>query len=265
VAEQDITNPFEQSYEPEVPEPAVTALARSVKRLRVWVIVLTVVVSLLVLGSCAPLALVGLAMGTAGMGGPSPSPTNLSSVRSEIQTSLGANLASLQVRSVEVSYPEVSEIPFFSAKEHLVYVEAHLKDPDVVIADVLGFAGSPTESGLLPTKASFASRLSDQQYLALLRAFRAKTDRPVGPISTYADSSHGSADTTVAIDGRYYPASQLWSVTVGRRVSSDRTFEVKPGARRDCLVFWEEPGTGRFEYVGTESVADDITPFGGGD
>lgn len=232
-------------------------LARKVRNLRRWLLAVTAVfaLSVLAIGAFAWLFVSRFA----GMEGPVVKPEQVAEIRQEYEKALGPRLAQLKVRAVRVDYGDaMGPVPFFTPREELVYVEYRLKDSKVVFANLGGPGG---EVDLLPSRGSLESRMTDDQFAALLRAYEAETAAPFGGVHRYTDRgfdgpSNVSASDALTVAGKKYPQDELWVVSEGVVVEGD-TFkpnEVMHGSR--AMVFHEDPKTGAFVFIGTDDSGE---------
>lgn len=243
--ENDVSQPESASVE------TVAELARSVGRLRVWVIVMSVLV---VVTTCAPTALGGLAL-LVGVtaGGPRLEPD---SVERAIKQGLDRQLESVVVREVKV---KSGDAPFpFSLLDggQGVALEARTTG-GVEMSEVLQADGVLTAEDLLPTVGPLTTRMSDTRLAALLNAYRGRSSKPFGQIVTYSELHPDSTQTEsrqLEVSGRQYPAERVWVVVTGYQASGESVdISSAAFAERAGLVFFEN-AEGEFEYVGSETV-----------
>lgn len=238
-------------------------LTVSVVRLRMWLIALTLAFALLTLGACSPLALLFVGATFMDDGSPAPAASSVEDVRRQVGDAYGRRLTDLEVRVVSLSYGD-APFPFslVEGNEKCVYLEAHLNDPDIVIADIVGSSADLVSSGLLPTRGPLSERLTDERFARLAAAFRARTESPLGRVFRYREQPSMDTESLpdeVTVGGATYATEEMWSAVVGRSSVGDRIDLSDSGDTRDSLVFHEDPGTGEFTYVGTERVEDVFT------
>lgn len=251
--------------------PSTAALAVSVRRIRLWLIVLSLIVSGMVFVGVAVAGLFVMSFR-----GPEseilPTTRGVDDVREEFKSALGSRLESIAVREVSIDFgspPFPYSLLRGETGEKMTYVEYRLKGSPVLVAGMLGgpFGGDPSRSGMLPTRGSLASRMTDQQFQRLLSAYAAETKEPLGSVRRYTDRPYmqgGDVPEKVAVGARQYPARELWSAVEGRLVKGDRvTFSDESMFGRDALIFHEDPKTGAFTYLGTEPANGFADGFGG--
>jgi hypothetical protein len=236
------------------------AVLASLRRQRNWLIALTVAVVLIAL-SLVVFPVAFLVFGLGGMMGYGGEPSiRVDEVRQQVQAEWGTRIEDLQVRSIELEF-DGSGPGFLGGlpSERAVYVEARLKQPALVIAEVIGpaVAFDVASSGLLPSQAPLTSRLSQAQLRKLLSAYQAQTQAPVGGISRYTEQSYMRPPQvqveSVRVKGRRYKLDELWMVREGILVEGERlSMERMAGPGRLAHVFWENPRSGAFEYVAAE-------------
>lgn len=244
--------------------PSLADLAKSVRRHKIWLIVLTVAVLVPVIVSCGSIALVTSTFGL-GSGMPAIEAEEIDATRSEIEDALGGKIEDLDVRAVSMSYGDTGFPYSFidgGFDEESIYVEFRLKGSGVVVADVIGgpFGMDAASSGLIPTRGSLASRMTDEQYDRLVAAYADETSAPLGAIRRYTDASFMMMEETsvpdeVVVGDTTYPSKELWSATEGKLISGDSVdMDVEMGASRSAFIFHEDPKTGEFTPLGTETA-----------
>lgn len=245
-------------------ESRIGTLVASVRRIKIWLGVVTALLVLLALASCGAMSVMFLGIGGFPFAtGMSVSDEQIDAARRDFENGFGSDIESLDVRAVVIEYGD-SGFPFSlvqgAAGEETVYVECHLKSSDVVIADLVGYMYGldAASSGMIPTKGSLSSRMTQDQFDRLLEAFAAETDYPLGSVHRYADRDEmmfegTSVGETILVGDKEYAANELWAATEGRLVEGDRIdVGTEPSATRDALIFHEDPATHEFVFLGTE-------------
>lgn len=242
--------------------PSTADLARSVRRLRVWLAVVTAVVSLFVVGACASGALMLTGFSMMGEEFAGVTEEQVAATRREFELELGDRLERIEVRAVAIDYGE-APFPYAflegSTDEKTLYVEYKLKGSDVLVADLVGgpMGEDAVSSGILPTEGSLNSRMTAEQFDRLLAAFAAETKSPLGVVRRYNDPPMWVGDESpvaaeVTVGTKEYRSKELWSATQGRIVEGDRVDVEHDTGTRQALIFHEDPKTGVFTYLGTE-------------
>jgi hypothetical protein len=240
---------------PKMEPDSVQELKRSVRRLRIWLGVVTAGLVLLLLGSCSPIAIIAVLAATSNG---APSQSEIASLRSSVQSGLGDRLSSLEVRSISIKDP-TTPFPFSAfGLGHDIYIQGQLKGSGVTIAATVPQGSDPAASGLVPTQGALTDRMTDAQLDRFLAAFHHETSQPFGGVTRYSpQNSSAAASGTVTIAGTAYPLQELWSATIGRLVSGNSIDLVSSGSNTtQALVFWENPKTGEFQFLGKESASD---------
>jgi hypothetical protein len=242
---------------------ATQELVTAVGRLKVWLIVLTVLVTLLVAAAIAAAILVPRAIDdqqdVAYSEPIGPTADQVASTREEIETALGDSLEGLDVRLVTMTFDDPSMPADAPDEEQFIYVQYRLKDSGVVVADIVGgpFGPDPTSMGMLPTQGSLQSRMTPEQFDRLLAAYADETAAPLGNVRRYNDRSEmmmpgAVQDDSVRVGETKYEASDLWAATEGMTVEGDTIGMDVWAPSRKALIFYEDPETGDFTYLGTE-------------
>lgn len=241
--------------------PSLADLAKSVRRHRIWLIALTVLMMLPVLLSCFSLLAIPMAL-DGFVGEMSIDDEQLERARDEVEEAYGDRIKELDVRVVTTRYDDMP-FSFLSGamNEESLYIECELEDSGVLVADVISVVFGIEDlsgSGIIPTKGNLASRMSDEQLDAVLEAYAAETDAPLGSVRRYTDPGQmydesSPAPDEVRIGKTAYPSQELWKISEGLVVkgdtvdgNSDELFT------RQGHVFHEDPETGEFTYLGTE-------------
>ncbi|MDZ4179087.1 MAG: hypothetical protein U1E29_07630 [Coriobacteriia bacterium] len=235
-------------------------LDRSVRQLRVWLIVLSVAIGIIFLCSCAAISSTVLGFGGLMMDMDMSVPDEqVEQLRDEIEGALGDRLDHLDVRAVRVTYGEPAWMSGVGSEE-VLYVEYRLKGIDVTVASTAAMYGpNLMMAGIIPTRGSLGSRMTDEQFEALLKAYGAETGAPFGPVRRYSEPDPFGYETPtpkdkIVVAGREYLAADLWAVTEGELVDGnvlDRSVMMPTGK---AYVFFEDPEEGTFEFLGTEAV-----------
>lgn len=258
----------QQTDELSVLQAAVAKLEKSNRRLKTWVIVLGVIVALAVLMTCAPLVFIPLvAFESFAMS--EVDEAQIEAVRSAADDALKGLATDVQVRSVEVM-PEdgmglASDLLLGSGALPVVYVEYRVGSADAVVANMFdpSFGGTLGASGIIPMLAVGDSRMTEEAFVALLRAYSEQSDEPFGGVLRYGGMPSypmmGSFEESVTIGGERYKAAELWSVFPGRLVEGDEyRFERDVVGSEESLIFRKDPTTGEFTYVGSETFHDPL-------
>jgi hypothetical protein len=246
--------------------PSTTDLARSVRNLKRWIIALTVLVALTIIGG---VAVAGITVwGIVGMGGAmsdpmAPTEQTVGKARDEIKSALGDRLEKVDVRLVSARYDSSPPFPYSLVDgvgdSKSIYIEYKLKNSSTLVAGVIeGPMGMDVaSSGLLPTRGTLASRMTDEQFAGILKVYAEQTKSPLGSVRRYSDHSammEGKVSSDmVPVGAQEYPSKELWSASEGTLVKGDRVAmgDASPFQRK-AYVFHEDPKTGEFTYVGTE-------------
>lgn len=240
----------------------LAALEASIRRHRIWLIILTLA---MVLSACGATTVVGLTLGLgATSGGPDmASDERVSGIKEEIGVACGDRLEDVQVRAVEVKYG-AAPFPYSlmsGGNMESLYVEYRLKDSDVLIANLLEpgmYGDSLSASGMLPMKGSLASRMSLEQFERLLAAYGSQTKTPLGSVRRYGDRpylspSGSTVPDEVTVGDARYSTKELWSVTEGKVIKGESLdISEDMGLGRNALIFREDKATGEFVFLGTE-------------
>lgn len=244
---------------------ALAKLEASVRRHRIWLIILT---ATMVVALCGVTSVVGLTLGVgATLGEPDMAgDEQISKAKQEIELAYGERLRDLEVRAVEVEYgaaPFPYSLMSGGGMESL-YIEYGLTGSDVLVANLLEsgmFGGGLSTSGMLPTKGSLVSRMELQQFERLLTAYGNQTKAPLGSVRRYGDRPYPtetgvSVPEEVTVGDTSYPTKELWTVSEGRVVKGDSIdMSDESGLGRSSLIFRENTATGEFVFLGTEPAA----------
>jgi len=256
---------------PEIPQPhaeeiSPAVFAASLRRIKIWLTILSVIMGIAVIGACGIVATAVFGIAGLESGPPQVDQAEVESVKAEFQTALGDKLESLDARPVSMNFGD-APFPFSILSggyggENVIYVEYRLQDSPVVVADVLGgpFGNDPQGSGMMPTKGTLASRMTDEQFSRILAAYAAETKSPLGTIRRYNDQSErmdgpSTAPEKITIGNKEYKSGELWSAVEGKIIEGD-SVDMNSGdfgEPRTAFVFHEDPETGVFAFLGTES------------
>lgn len=248
----------------EVTDSRIGSLVASVRRIKIWLGVLTALLVLAILVSCGALSVLFLGFGGFPFAtGMSVSDEQIDAARRDFENGFGSDIESLDVRAVAIEYGDMG-FPFAfmqgAGGEETIYVECHLKSSDVVIADLVGYMYGldAASSGMIPTKGSLSSRMTQEQFDSLLEAFSEETDYPLGSVRRYADRDEMMFESApigeaLVIGDQEYPANELWAAAEGRLIEGDSVdMSTESNTTRDALIFHEDPATQEFVFLGTE-------------
>jgi hypothetical protein len=249
--------------EPQTHEGAAAELLTTVRRLRAWLIVLSVLVALLVAAAIVAAVLVPRAIDdrdeTAFVGAIGPTADQVATTREEIESALGGSLEGLDVRLVTMKFDDASMPADVPSEERFIYVQYTLKDSGVVVADIVGgpFGPDPMTMGMLPTQGPLQSRMTPGQFDRFIAAYAHETTSPLGNVRRYNDRAEmmmpGSAPgEVVRVGNKKYKANDLWAATEGMTVEGDAVGMDVWSTSRKALVFYEDPKSGAFTFLGTE-------------
>jgi len=243
---------------------AAAKLVTTVRRLQIWVIVLTVLVALLI--AAVIVGFVRWPRDTDDDQVPANSTPvmtvtdqQLATARQEIQSAYGDTLDSLDVCRVTMDYNDPSLPAGAGGEEQFIYVNYRLKGSSVVVADIVGgpFGPDAASMGMLPTQGSLTSRMTQEKFDRLLLAYAAETSAPLSNVRRYNDSiammvPGAPQNGVVPVGDKKYKASDLWAASEGLLVEGDRLGMETLGASRKALIFYEDPRSGAFTFLGTE-------------
>jgi hypothetical protein len=249
---------------PSAPSDAspLAALTRSLRLIKVWLAVLTVAVA------AFAVTVVVLEVVRDDPDDPDyaadmyqPSEQQVAEARADVENAFGDRLESVDVRIVQVDLPEeaLAGAPDDAGPPPTLYVEYRLRGFETPIAGTLTDPyTSVASSGLVPTKGSLVSRMTDEQFDALLVAYAKATPSPLGGVRRYGDSPMEMPGQVVAdtikSGGRSYRTDELWSAREGALVKGDHmSLDDSAYTEGTAHVFHEDPKSGEFTYLGTES------------
>jgi hypothetical protein len=243
-------------------EASLAKLARSLRVLKIWLVVLSVAIAGLV-AAVVVLEVTRDDTPAPDYVGETYRPTEQQAVdaRAEIEHAFGDKLESVAARIVQVDLPAEALVgaPEGSMPPPVLYVEYRLKGFDIPIAGTVEEPYSSVSSAaLIPTRGSLSSRMSSKQFDALLRAYGEATSAPFGGVRRYGDSAMEMPGQVVAdtirSGGRTYRTDELWTVRQGALAEGDSiSIEDSAYSEGTMHVFREDPKTGEFTYLGTES------------
>lgn len=242
---------------------AAHELAAALRRLKRWLIVLTVLVTLLVAAMIVAAVLVPRAIHdqqqSAYAGPIGPTADQVAATRQDVESALGARLESLDARLVTMKFDDPSAPADVPGDEQFIYVQYRVKGSDVLVADIVGgpFGSDPASMGMLPTQGSLQSRMTQEQFDRVLAAYGRETSAPLSNVRRYNDRAEmmmpGSVQGgTVRVGKQTYKASDLWSATEGMQVTGDTVGMDVWSTDRKALIFYEDPKSGAFIFLGTE-------------
>lgn len=240
----------------------------AIRRLRVWLIVLTVLVAVLVAAAIAgaiwlPGQIDDDAEEAEVYPGMTVSDDQLATTRGEIENALGGAVADLEVRRVTMTFDDTSIPAEAAGEEEFVYVSFRLVDSGVVVADIVGgpYSHDVSSSGMVPTQGSLRSRMTERQFERFLAAYAEETTAPLGNVRRYNDRAEmgmmpGSVQSDrIRAGGKSYKVEDLWAATEGLLVEGDTIGMEEMGTMRKAFIFYEDPKTGAFTFLGTEPAA----------
>lgn len=241
------------------------SLRKSLRRHRIWLIVITVVMSLLLIVNGFILLMTwGIGAGI-GMSGPEVGDAAVKQAEQEIRGAYGSRVKDIDVRTVKMDYGMSISFPFsLMAGEsgESLYASYRLKDSKVVFANVL-IEGLPGEDiaamGMLPTKGPLSSRMTEKQLNSFLKAYAAETSKPLGGITRYGQGRY-ALDTgsrvpeEIRVGDKSYATDSLWSAVEGKVVTGDKVdMDLADEMGTNVLVFEEDAKTGEFTCLGSDS------------
>ncbi|MDZ4181073.1 MAG: hypothetical protein U1E29_17870 [Coriobacteriia bacterium] len=235
-------------------------LDRSVRGLRIWLIVLSVAIVLLFLCSCAVVSSTVFGFGGLMMSMDMSVPDEqVEQVTQEVEDAFGDRLEHLDVRAVRVNYGEPAWLSGMPAEE-VLYVEYRLRGIDVTVASAASTYGPELlTAGIVPTRGSLSSRMTDEQFEAILEAYGEQTRSPFGPVRRYSDADPYAYEPTtpkdtIVVAGEEYATATLWAVTEGELVDGDSLDRSGMGPTGKAYIFFEDSEAGTFEFLGTEAL-----------
>jgi hypothetical protein len=187
----------------------------------------------------------------------------LATTRAEIENALAGAIEDLEVRRVTMSFDDPSIPAEATGEEEFVYVSFRLSDSGVVVADIVGgpYAPDVSSGGMVPTQGSLRSRMTERQFERFLAAYADETTAPLGNVRRYNDRVEmGMMPGTIQSDsiragGKSYQVEDLWAATEGLLIEGDTVGMEEMGTMRKAFIFYEDPKSGAFTFLGTESAA----------
>jgi hypothetical protein len=239
-------------------DASLASVVRSLKLIKVWLIVLTVI--LVAVGAATVYGLVDEDEPQEPYYGEMYEPTDqqVADALAEVEEAYGDNLESVEVVAVEVDLgEEMQGIPEGEGPPPTIYIEYRLKGiATPFAATLMDPMMSVSASGLIPTRGSLVSRMSMEQLERLIAAYGDVTSAPIGGVRRYGDSTmmpEQSVADKIKSGGRSYKTDELWSVVEGAIVEGDTVdIEDTAYATSTVHVFHEDPKTGQITYLGTE-------------
>jgi hypothetical protein len=188
-----------------------------------------------------------------------PTERQVAAARAEVEEAYGDQLESVTVRVVRVDMPEeaAADVAMGEGPPPLLYIEYRLRGFETVIAGTtMDPYSTAAAAGMLPTKGSLLSRMTEEQFEVFLAAYAEATSAPLGGVRRYGDSpvmpGQVTADT-VKSGGRTYRTDELWAAREGALVDGDTIgFDDPAFMQATAHIFHEDPRTGEFTYLGTE-------------
>jgi len=243
---------------------AAAGLSDSLRRLKRWLVALTAVVALLAAALIvAAVVVVPRAIdeqeGSAYDVPVGPGAEQVDATRAEIENALGDRLENVEVRLVTMEFDDPSMPADAPSEESFLYAEYRLKGSEVLVADIVEgpFGPDPASTGMLPTQGTLQSRMTLEQFERLLAAYGRETAAPLSGVRRYNDRVEwmmpGSAQSvSIEVGDKEYRTKDLWSATEGLRVEGDSVGMEIWSTNRKALIFYEDPKSGAFTFLGTE-------------
>jgi hypothetical protein len=231
-------------------EPLKDPLLSALRSMRRWTIATTVLVAVMVLvvagaaGVVAYDSYVSNAPDTSATAIPYDSAP---SIKAEITAAYTDQLDWVKVRQVEIGHGS-SETP----SDTPYAVTYKLKDSAVTFAGLVNDVPDLNQSGLVPTMGTLSDQLSAPELTALMVAWGAHSDKPMGFVYSYAgDNTDYSPGDTIVVDGTSYLVDNLWCVNEGWVPAGNGAEDYLMPDVRD-LVFKLDTTSGSFTYIGSE-------------
>lgn len=251
--------------EPPAAEPvALGAEDRRYRGVRRWLTCLTILVALLTLSVCGVGGCAAWGMydpfGMTPWGYESEEGDMTASIEEDIRSGFGSDVESVEVRRVEVDWgePMMFGDPFMPT-ESAYAVQYRLAGADVLCATVVSpmMGASLQEIGLVPPRNAISSRMDTDRFIELLAVYADNTQAPFGGLHRYTSDDMmmggGPLPETITIDDREYASGNLWMAVEGTVLEGDTYDMDHMESDTDALVFYEDPETGGFEFLGVEA------------
>jgi hypothetical protein len=257
------TTPADTATETAAGPTELEQARRSLKRWRIAAIALMVAVVLGLLGSCALVLLVSpFSPALELLGGGMNEPDQTAKLKASIKKAYKSDLESVTVKRVKDPMGAPFPYSFLEGGGHMYEVQYRLKGSDVPFAGVLYDPSMSTIGGFIPPQGSLKNRMPLDRLYKLMAAYKAETSEPLGGVTRYGseemmmEAPSSSVPETLTVDGKDYPTEQLWMAREG--LTEAKESAIFDGGQTNALVFFEDPKTGEFVYVGTEPT---FSPF----
>lgn len=238
-------------------------VARQIRGLRRWLTVLTIVVISLPVLACGGCYAINFGMFSL-IEGPSVTDTQVADAKLDVEKVWGSRLESVDVREVTVDYGgDIGPMPFLDGPiggEKVGYLEYRVKGVPVTFSGVLQMEGTPGAIGLLPQMGSLSSQMTDEDVIALARAYAERGGKRIGGMASYFElmTAQGgpSIETTVVVGGSEYQLRSLWAVREGIEIEGDSVDADRLWGPTTRTQVFSREADGTYRYVGTESNSD---------
>lgn len=191
-----------------------------------------------------------------------PDESTRQQLEKSIKDAYGDRLTGLSVEEVEIEWDD-SEMgfgpfgPFLfggGPPDEALAFSYGLTGTDVKFANVITDVESLSYGGMLPTRGSISNRLTEEQLLALAKAWSAVSSDPIGGVERYGRSEmvsmeEASLPPTITVGGKDFASKDLWLVSAGA-VAVDG--KVSPDEQTTARVFSFDPAAKTFVYVADE-------------
>lgn len=235
---------------------------RQIRRLKVWVVILTVMLGLGTLCGCAfgSMALVGGSPIDLLMMAREGSFDQTEAITDSVKQAYDERLQSVEVEKVKVDMGEVVPFPYqlLNGPGDVYFVRYRLKGAPVDIAGVLSDAGMLTETGLIPILGAIGTQIDQPTLLKLMAAHvELHGSEPMGPVLPFIDrmsleeGGQGLVPGTITKNGKTYSAAELWRVQKAVLPEDGKIqVDLMDAAIED--VYHIDPNTGEITFVGTQ-------------